>query len=704
MKRHVTATLLFVCCCYAIHAQLHPVQQKAIVLKRMIELQHYSPKPVDDSFSVAVFRKILNAADPRRLFFTVQEYNQLTPLSGKIDDEIKGNGWSFYDKFSVLYKLALTRADSIIGKLAQKKFDFTAAEAITSGRRNSYDFRFATDVAGLTNRWSRYLKYHILDNAYDMMAADTIKKTTLKATIAAKESIIKERIKKTEQRSIQRILDYPAGFSAAVTELYLNALASTFDPHTNYFSPEGKEELHAELSTEGFYFGIEFEETEDGKVIVENLTPGGAAWKSGVVNKGDEVISLQWEGKESQDMEGATLEEVYAVIDQSAHDRLLFRLRKQDGTMTDILLRKEKMENEDNIVKGFILKGEKKIGYILLPGFYSDWGDDAASGCANDVAKEIVRLKKENIDGLIVDVRYNGGGSVGEALEMSGIFIEEGPMALQKDKAGKLVTLKDPNRGTIYDGPMVLMVNGQSASASELLAATLQDYNRAVIVGSKTFGKATGQIILPMDTTLVNRPSSAVNNKSDIVKVTVMKLFRVNGKTAQQIGVTPDVDLPDAFAGMELGERYEEFALQADTVKKNNYYKPLAYLPGSELSRRSASRVAMNAEFLLIKKIADETRKMVLAGTKTMPLQVDDFEKWAKQEEANLDIMKGVGNADNNFVVENHSADKLLIQNDAYAKETNASWLKNLAEDIYIHESFLILTDLINIQKNIIKN
>src|SRR5437762_8924227 len=164
------------------------------------------------------------------------------------------------------------------------------------------------------------------------------------------------------------------------------------------------------------------------------------------------------------------------------------------------MLAKEKIETEDDIVKGYVLNGEKKIGYISLPDFYTIWEDESGSGCANDVAKEIVKLKKENIDGLILDVRYNGGGSLGEALQLTGIFIDEGPLLGEKDRNGKLVFLKDPNRGTIYDGPMVLMVNGQSASASEVLAAALQDYHRALIVGSSTYGKATMQEIFPMDT------------------------------------------------------------------------------------------------------------------------------------------------------------------------------------------------------------
>ena len=239
------------------HAQLPHVQQKAIVLKRMVELKHYAPRPVDDSFSVAVFRSVLDAADSRHLYFTATEYQQLLAFSTKLDDEMQGNGWGFFDKFSELYKKALLRADTIVNKLLQKPFDYSAAETITSARKSS-TFIFSPDVAALTNKWSRYLKYLILDDVYDAVNDDSIKKITFKAGLTSLEPGIREKIKKTELKTLKRILEYPAGYSSLVTEIYLNSIAGCFDPHTNYFSPEGKEELQAELSTEAYFFGIVF--------------------------------------------------------------------------------------------------------------------------------------------------------------------------------------------------------------------------------------------------------------------------------------------------------------------------------------------------------------------------------------------------------------------------------------------------------------
>ncbi len=661
-----------------------------------MELKHYSPRPVDDSFSVAVFENLLNMADERRLLFTDAEYRQLSAYKTKLDNEINGDGWVFADKFSALYKNALKRADTIINKIFQKPFDYNLAETIGTTKRK-HDFTFAADPAALTNRWSRYLKFQILTEVYEAAMADSTRKMSLKAALPLREAAVREKVKKTELRGLSKTLDNPAGYDVVIAEMYLNAIATCFDPHSNYFSPQANEEFQSSLSTEAYFFGIGFKENDKGVVVIEKLSPGGAAWKSGEINKGDELVSLQWEGKEAQDMTGASLEEVYKVLDLSIHDKLMFRLRKADGTMSNVYLRKEKEENEENIVKSFVLKGDKKLGYILLPGFYTEWGMGTGSSCANDVAKEIVKLKKENIEGLILDVRFNGGGSIEEALEMTGIFIDEGPITIQRASDGKLATLKDPNRGTIYDGPMVLLVNGQSASASEMLAASLQDYHRAVIVGSNTYGKATMQQMFPLDT-VTSRPFTG-NTKIDIVKITVGKIFRITGQTAQLFGVTPDVELPDAFDGLEIGEKFTEYALPADSVKRNNYYKPLPYLPVDELARLSAARVKANPVFTDIRKIAEDQQKMMQAVTQTIPLKAELFETWLKNRELDLKTMKGESDNATEFTTENHAAGKLSLQNNPFASEINDIWLKNLGKDIYIREAYLVLNDLVNFLK-----
>jgi carboxyl-terminal processing protease len=682
--------------CIRTNAQSSSLQSKTIIVKRLIEINHLSPRPVDDSFSVALFKSLLRTADRRKLLFTDAEYKSLSAFSTTLDDELNGNGWNFISLFETLYKRSLIRTDSIINKLLQKPFDFSANETIT--RTRDENFNYAADVTALSGRWSRYLKYKALDQLFDIASDDTTGKTSIKAIISKEESKVRGRILTAETKTLKKLLNHSAGFSEYISQLYLNAIATGFDPHTNYFSQEGKEDFKSSMSTEVLSFGMELDENERGQIIIDELTPGGPAWKSGDINKGDELLSLQWEGKEAVEIGGLALEDVYEILDQSANDRLVLKSRKQDGSVKFVFLRKEKIENEENIVKGFVLKGEKKIGYIVLPSFYTQWEKETGSSCANDVAKEIVKLKRENIDALILDVRYNGGGSVGEAMEMAGIFIDEGPLMGQKQRTGKIVYPKDPNRGTIYNGPMVLMVNGQSASASELLAASLQDYNRAVIVGSNTFGKATMQQMMALDT-ITSKPG-AIANAKDIVKITIGKLYRLTGETAQLTGVKPDVVLPDAFDGMKYREKVFPFALPQDIIAKNSYYKPLTPLPLSDLAKRSEERINASKDFNAIKTII-AAMKSRFEKDETIPLKAESFELWAKHHEQEADLIESKPSSPViMFTADNHGLDRAILANNPYSKEINDDWLQGIASDIYIQEAYFVLCDLINLQQS----
>lgn len=675
-------------------SQYSPVQQKALIVKRMIELNHLSPRAVDDNFSNSLFTSIINRADERRLFFTDAEFKTLQSFSGKLDDELNTRDWGFYTQFSALYQKAVKRADSILQKLTAKPFDFVANETISTGKKDV--FVFAADGPALVSRWSRYLRFKALDALHDISSLDTTGKSSIKTILPANEQRVREQLKKSESRQLKRIQEHNTGIDGFIMELYLDALAGCFDPHTSYFSPQGKQEFQEQLSTEALSLGLDLDENEKGQITVDKLAPGGPAWKSGDLNKGDVVLSLHWEGKENKEMTGLSLHEAYEEMEKAREGKVIMKVQKADGTIKTTMLRKEKIQNEENVVKGFLLAGEKKIGYILLPGFYTEWENETGSSCANDVAKEIVKLKKENIDGLILDVRYNGGGSVGEAMEMIGIFVDEGPEAGIKTKEPKVVYLKDPNRGTIYSGPMVLLVNGQSASASEMLAASLQDYNRAVIVGSPTFGKATMQQMFPLDTT-IRKPAQHDLNR-DMIKITTGKLYRLNGESAQKNGVQPDVVLPDAFDGLEYREKYMPNVLSSEPVPRNSYYKPLPALPVAGLSAKSTARINADDNFKDILRII---ALMIARREKqeTISLKPEEYEKWARQNDKELESLKGTGLASGKvFKPGNHTADLSSFSNNEYARELNQQWLDDIAEDIYIQEAFLILCDLIKLR------
>ena len=354
---------------------------------------------------------------------------------------------------------------------------------------------------------------------------------------------------------------------------------------------------------------------------------------------------------------------------------------------------KEKLEVEENIINSFVLAGDKKVGYLALPGFYTDWNDNNPLGCANDMAKEILKLKKERVEGLILDLRFNGGGSTAETLNLAGIFIDQGPLGLMANREEKPLILKDMNRGTIYDGPLLVLVNGLSASASELIAAALQDYNRAIIVGSPTFGKASAQEIVALD----SGPGHYGNRKNSqhYVKITTGKLYRITGATHQGQGVVPDIRLPDILDYFPYRESTYTTALAADAIQKKVYYTPLPPLKLKEVSLRSQARVTTNPEFVNITTTSEELKQIAENG-ETVKLDIHSFlEDSKKASPDTLESKKKISS----FTIANTILSQEVMQMDQQKKLMNDKLIENLSHDIYLEEAFYILQDLISINQ-----
>jgi carboxyl-terminal processing protease len=364
--------------------------------------------------------------------------------------------------------------------------------------------------------------------------------------------------------------------------------------------------------------------------------------------------------------------------------------------MDTVVLRKEMMDAEENVVKSFILRGQRKIGYISLPGFYTTWGEAEGSRCATDVAREIVKLKKENIEGLILDLRFNGGGSLQEAVSMAGIFIDAGPVGIIKGKNGDAITIKDINRGTVYDGPLVLLVNGMSASASEFLAAALQDHQRAVVIGSVTYGKASAQNLHPLDP---HHPNTEVTDKfkpgTGYVSVTLEKIYRITGKTAQRSGVIPHIVLPDIYDSLKFREAFMPLALPYDSIFKKTYYQPGLLLPVNELNFKSQTRMAANADFERVKQVASFLAN--LNDNKPVSLAYADFKKYYDHQAQLAEVLTVPQAFIPSFTVAHHQFEMQRMQRDKFTDDFNKAWEKKLREDISLDEAFHIICDYVTI-------
>ena len=500
---------------------------------------------------------------------------------------------------------------------------------------------------------------------------------------------------KSFKHSLSVLQQSAGGLSQYLGDEYSKAIALCYDPHTTYL-PLEKENFDSDLGQQSMAFGFHFKEEDNGAVLIESLAPGSPAFKSGQLNKGDKILSVQWENQKPIEVADGGLEELVEVLKMSNHDKATLKVKKPDGTERSVSLWKDMLEDDDeDKVKSFILKGDKIIGFLSLPAFYEDWEEesDGVKGCANDVAREIVKLKKENIQGLILDLRYNGGGSVQEAIQLAGLFIDIGPVAQYKSREAKAITLKDVNRGTIYDGPLMLLVNGHSASASEMVAGTLQDYNRAVIAGTPTYGKATAQAVLPMDTTIKLDADISNIKTNSYLKLTMSQLFRVNGTTAQAKGVQPDILFPDVLQAEGEKEADNDHVLISAAIEASKYFKPLIPISLSPLQSVAKNEInaslyftEMNkyiASYIADQKLKDINLKLsdILAARKSKPEILNDSTILEKEKSP--------------YTIYNNAYEQEGLKASETLREINQQWIKFLNRDPYLHVAYKVLATMI---------
>jgi len=671
-----------------LHAQtLQKPVADAYLVSRMVEKFHIQPRPLDDERSDAIFRELMSALDDQRIFFTQDDMKKLTAYRLQLDDEIKQRKSNFLQLLVTTYKLRLQQADTMLDNICKTPFNFALKERYTVAEDTTYP----KDIAAMHVKMYKLLKLSVLAGVMEYGDAINPNKLPVKKFVDSIEPSLRKKANVTIKRSVKRILQSPQGLEFIIGNMYCEALASTYDPHTAYFSADAKEDFESNLGKKPLEYGVTFSKDEDGHAQIDYLKPGSSAYQSGRLNKGDKIQSIQWEKKEAIDVSDADVSEIEQALAANGGSTVNITVKKADGTLRQVALHKERLEKEaeeeeEDKVKSFILQGDRKVGYISLPAFYSDWeGTLGINGCANDVAKEIIKLKKENIDGLMLDLRYNGGGSMQEAIELAGIFIDAGPVGQVKTRDPKAITLKDVVRGTIYDGPLLLLVNGFSASASEMVAGVMQDYNRALIVGSPTYGKATAQVVLPIDTTinLENYNGKAV--ASSYIKLTTSKLFRINGTTAQAHGVQPDVLLPDLTDATPEREANEKYALPASTIDANKYYKPLPPLPVAAANAVAKKEMASSAYFKYVQQYIEHAKAS--NAKKDYSLYIEDAWLEKKRKDQVEQSLKEPEEKAIYKVIK--PASQKQREHDG---ELNEEWKTDLLNDAYVKVAYQLMT------------
>jgi len=455
--------------------------------------------------------------------------------------------------------------------------------------------------------------------------------------------------------------------------------------------------LETILLSNSFSYGIAFSEDKSGNILVDALAPGGPAWRAMQIQEGDILFDIFPQGQTIGNSACLNLQTVYELLHNPAYHILTFKFRKKNGEETEISLLKEVIENTENSIEGYVLSGEYKTGYIQIPDFYTSDSDSVNSGSAADLARALIDLKSENIQSLIIDLRNNTGGSVREAVEMCGLFIDYGTVSMYAERDNITVFLKDTNRGMAYSGPLLILVNEYSASASEIFAAAMQDYNRALIVGTKTFGKGSGQVILPV----TGNPEDIdildiMNGIPGYVKITTDKMFRITGQTHQRNGITPDVELPKIKTLYDYAEIDYAFNIGNEISTKKAYFTPLPAFPSAELRQKSNARCA-----------AWHWQADSLTGEWDLLNATENL-----RETSENDYLQTLTNIDRlweaTFALYDFKHQKFSVsgtKNNLKSNELNnfdtkhyLKHIEDLQKDRYLYESYLIMSDFLNIK------
>lgn len=658
--------------------------ETAHLMMGVIDKYHYEPYKFTDQISEQVYGQFIEHLDPSGLYFTEKDIAYLNQFKYLLNDQIGRKSCIFLERTADIFKKKLIVADTIISQLLAKPLDFSQKDTIFFYHDND-SVIYQKDDAALQKKWRKWLKYQVLD---DLASQDSSKKIDLSG-----QKKVQEKVKLLSKRKIKRILNGPKGYENYVSQIFLQSICNRFDPHTEYFSGDEKASFESSLSTETYTYGLGLGENDQGEIEVVYLMPGGPAWKSNQIHVGDKLVKIKSPGGNLLETSLMEIAQIEAALHSPVSAKIEITIVKKNGQINTLTLNKEKISTEENRVKSYVLTGDKKIAYIKLPSFYTDMESyNRSQGCANDVAKELLRLQAENVQGLILDLRYNGGGSVFEVLELAGIFINEGPLLIHKRKNEKPTLLKDLNRGIAFSGPLVIMVNGYSASASELLAGSLQDYNRALIVGTPTFGKATGQVILPVDTTEIKN----MEKKHGFVKVTIERFYKCSGRSHQLIGIQPDILLPE-ISFYYQSEADAKYALQADSINKKVSFIPFSSFPLTSLQAESLKRLTNHPSFKEISTLNDSVDSFI-EKLNVCLLKPEAFLKRRKTINAFYDQMKDIFSfPSNNFTVKEHGLNHPGI--DAKNPQTDKDlYIKKIKEDIYVDEAYQIIRDQINLQ------
>ena len=684
----VVAPFLFVATGFYMKAQDESESILVQAINMSLQGAHYDPPVVDDAFSQKAFDLYLKNIDGNKRLLLASDTVQLVDYRNEIDNEINDGTYKLFDLSLELIQKQTKVTEGYFEDILAKPFSFTENEEVNLGE----DMPFAKDETELRDRWRKYLKYSVLSRLHDDIIAQEKAKERGDTIFTPKsydslEYNARQNVLKTHRDWYKRLNRLDRKDRLA---LYINSITAVYDPHTNYFPPEQKEDFDIQMSGHLEGIGAQLQE-KDGYIKITNIIPGGPSSLQGELMANDLILKVKQEGGEPVEIIDWRINDAVKIIRGKKGTKVTLTVRKPDGSVKNITITRDVVVLEETYAKSLVLNDQDnvKTGYIYLPTFYADFQNPRGRFSWKDVKVEVEKLKATGVKGIILDLRNNGGGSLDDVVKMGGLFIDEGPIVQVKEKGRQAQLLEDRNPGAEWDGALVIMINEFSASASEIMAAAMQDYGRAVIVGSaSSHGKGTVQRFLNLNQTLRNK------NLPDLgsVKLTIQKFYRINGDATQLKGVSSDVVLPDNYMYIKSGENENDYAMAWDQISSSKY-EIVKLDARNKAIKKSQVRVKKIETFNLIEENArrwEEQRDInifPLSLEAYKAQEVKEKKEGEKYEALNTIVMNG-------FVVRNIPSDLALIKGEASRVKRNEEWIKSIAKDPYVYEALQIIEDL----------
>ena len=649
---------------------------------------HYDPKNINDEFSGNVYESYLTGIDARKRYFLKEDIEEFEQYEDQIDDQINAHKIDFFNLTYNKLQQRLEETKDYYPEILAKPFNFDEEEEIDT----DYDkIDYASSKAELKERWRKQLKFTTLSTYYDLKSEEEAKAEEDETYKPKSDAELEKEARETTKSSLDEFYDLNEDLERKDWfSIYVNSIVEEFDPHTFYFAPRDKERFDIQMSGSLEGIGARLQKKMDNIKVVEIIS-GGPAWRSEELEVGDLIQKVKQEDeKEPVNIIGMPIDDAVDLIKGPKGTKVTLTVKKVDGTVEDITLERDIVEIEETYAKSAMVnKNDRNYGLINLPRFYFDMEDAKNRTAASDIKKEIIELKKEKMDGLVIDLRNNGGGSLATVIDIAGLFIEEGPVVQVKSGTGEREVLTDDDDDILWDGPLVILVNELSASASEILAAAMQDYKRAIIIGSKqTYGKGTVQNVIDLNRWMKNSDLGDMG----ALKVTTQKFYRVNGGSTQLEGVKSDVVVPDRYSYIDIGEKDMENPLPWDQIEPADYEEWDGYIDFDKTLAKSKKRMAESKQLQLI----DESAKWISEqrNEDVYPLNYTTYAQQIKENEELAKRFDSITDYKTDLSFVSLPYEQEMFKQDTTLQEKRTRWHENLSKDVYVEEAVNVLEDL----------